>query len=131
MSPSNKLGHNSALHITSYLSTALSKILPHSKTIKNAKKLSVFGENNSRRLSNFFQTHILWKFDHISRIYNQINYRNIWSTKVTAILLMMAQVPFFDIFFKKDPQLNAVENPWLIHRFDYKTYCYKQNEPVM
>ena len=30
-----ELGHNSALHITSYLSIALSKILPHSKTIKN------------------------------------------------------------------------------------------------
>ena len=29
-----------------------SKILPHSKTIRNAKKLSVFGENNSRCLSN-------------------------------------------------------------------------------
>ena len=53
-----ELEHNSALHITSYLSIALSKILPHSKTIKNAKKLSVFGENDSRRLSNFLQTHI-------------------------------------------------------------------------
>ena len=63
----------SALHITSYLSTALSKILPHSKTIKNAEKLSVLGENDSRRLSNFLQTHIFWKFDHISRTYNQIN----------------------------------------------------------
>ena len=28
--------NDSALHITSYLSVALSKILPHSKTIKNA-----------------------------------------------------------------------------------------------
>ena len=62
-----KLGHNSVLNITSYLSIALSKILLHSKTIKNTKKLSVFGENDSRRLSNFLQTHIFWKFDHISR----------------------------------------------------------------
>ena len=46
-----QLGHNSALHITSYLSIALYKILPHSKTVKNAKKLSVFGENDSRHLS--------------------------------------------------------------------------------
>ena len=33
-------------------------ILPHPKTIKNAKKLSVFGKNDSRRLSNFLRTHI-------------------------------------------------------------------------
>ena len=38
-----------------------------SKIIKNAKKLSVFGENDSRRLSNFLQTHIFWNFDHTSR----------------------------------------------------------------
>ena len=56
--PEKELGHNSALHITSYLSTALSKFLPLSKTITNAKKLSVFGENGSRRLSHFLQTHI-------------------------------------------------------------------------
>ena len=48
----------SALRITLYLSIALSKILPHSKIRKNAKKLSVFGENDSRRLPNFLQTHI-------------------------------------------------------------------------
>ena len=47
-----ELGHNSALHITSYLSVALSKILPHSK-IKNATKLLVFGEDDSWHLSNF------------------------------------------------------------------------------
>ena len=52
------LGHNSKLHINSYLSLSLSKILPYSKTIKNAKKLLVFGENDSRRLSNFLQMHI-------------------------------------------------------------------------
>ena len=52
------LGHYSALHIISYLSITLSKILSHSKTIKNAKKLQVFSESESRRLSNFLQTHI-------------------------------------------------------------------------
>ena len=44
---------NFALHFTSYLSIALSKILPYSKTIKSAKKMSVFGKNASRRFSNF------------------------------------------------------------------------------
>ena len=53
-----QLEHDYALHITYYLSIALSKILPNSKIIKNAKKLSVFGENDSRPLSNFLQTHI-------------------------------------------------------------------------
>ena len=36
----------------------------------------VFGENICCRLSNFLQTHIFWKFAHISRTYNQINYKN-------------------------------------------------------
>ena len=76
--------------------------------------MSVFGENDSRRLSNFLETHIFWKFDHISRTYNQINYRNIWFAKVTIILIMMAQVLFFDIFSEKDPHLNAVEYQILI-----------------
>ena len=67
--------------------------------------MSVFGENDSCLLSNFLQTHIFWKFDHISRTYNQINYRNIWFVKVTIILIMMAQV----LFFKKTPHFNAVE----------------------
>ena len=59
----NSLRLNFALHFTSYLSIALYKILPHSK-IKNAKKLSLFGENGSRRLSNFVQTHFLklWSY---------------------------------------------------------------------
>ena len=96
----NWLQRNFALNFTSYLSTALSKILPHSKTTKNAKKLSVFGENDSRRLSNFLQTHIFWNFDHISRICNQINYRNIWFPKVIIILIMTTQV-FSTLFPKK------------------------------
>ena len=36
--------------------------------MKNAKKLLVFGENDSCRLSNFLQLHIFQTF--ISRIYN-------------------------------------------------------------
>ena len=74
---------NAKLHLNyfsvkiSAVAIVLSKILPHSKTIKNAKKLSVFGENDSRCLSNFLQTRIFKNFDHISRIYNQINYGNI------------------------------------------------------
>ena len=64
-------------------------------------KLSVFGENDFHRSSIFLQTHIFWKFDHISRTYNQINYWNIWFAKVTVILIMMVEVLFFDIFSKK------------------------------
>ena len=69
----------------------------------------VFGENNSRRLSHFLQTYIFWKFDQISRNYNQINYRNTWFVKVTIILIMIAQVFFFNVFFEKDTHLNAVQ----------------------
>ena len=71
--------------------------------------MSVFGENDSRRLSNFLQTHIFSKFAHISRIYNQINYSNIWFPKVIIILIMTAQVLFFNAFSEKDPHLNVVE----------------------
>ena len=94
------LEHNFALHITSYLSIVLSKILSHSKTIKKAKKLSVFGKNGSRRVSNFLQTHNFWKFDHIFRTYNQNNYKKIWFTKVTIIFIMMAQELFPTFFWK-------------------------------
>ena len=86
-----------------------SQSVSQSKMITKAKKFSVFGENNSRHLFNVLQTHIFWKFDHISRTYNQINYRNIWFAKVTGILIMMAQVLFLDIFFEKDPHLNAIQ----------------------
>ena len=54
----NSLRRNFVLHFTFYLSIALSKILLHSKTIKNVKKLLVFSENDSRHLSNFLQIHI-------------------------------------------------------------------------
>ena len=47
-SQKNYLRHTFAFNFTSYLSIALSKILLHSETIKNAKRLLVFGENDSR-----------------------------------------------------------------------------------
>ena len=106
----SSLRHSFALHFTSHLFIALSKILPHSKTIKNAKKLSVFGENDSCRLSNFLQTRIFWNFDHISRIYNQINYRNIWFPKVIIILSWRHKCFFLTFFSEKDLYLNAVES---------------------
>ena len=71
--------------------------------------MSVFVKNDSRRLSNFLKTHIFWNFDYISRNYNQINYWNIGFAKVIIILIMTAQVPFFDVFSEKDLHLNAVE----------------------
>ena len=112
----NKLGHNSALHIFSYLSMALSKILPHSKAIRNSKKYLVFGENYSRRLSIFLQTHIFWThifwtFDHISRIYNQINnYMNIWFPKVIINLIITAQVLFFNVLPENHRTLMRLRN---------------------
>ena len=83
-------------------------MLPHLKVIKNGNKLSVFRENDSHCLSNFLHTHICWNFDHIFRIYNQINYRIIWFGKVIIILIITAQVLFFNAFSEKDPHLNAV-----------------------
>ena len=78
--------------------------------------MSVFGENDSRRLSNFLKTHIFGKSDHISRTYNQINYSNIWFAKETIIFIIMTQVLFFDIFFEKDPHINAAEQ-FVLGRF--------------
>ena len=52
------LGHNSAVHITSYLPVVISKILPRSKTMKDARKFLVFGENDFSRLSISLQNHI-------------------------------------------------------------------------
>ena len=87
-----RLQRNFALQFTSYLPIALFKILPYSKTIISAKKLSIFSENYSRCLSNFLQTHIFWNFGHVSRICYIIDYRNIWFAKVIIILIMTAQV---------------------------------------
>ena len=67
-----------------------------------SKKLSIFGENDSRRLSYFLQTHIFWNFDHISRIYNQINYRNIWFPNVIIILTWRHKCFFQCFFFPKE-----------------------------
>ena len=63
--------------------------------------MSVFGENDSRCLSKFLKTHTFWKFDHTSRTYNQINYRNIWFAKVIVIRLMTVQKLFLMPFPKK------------------------------
>ena len=92
---------NFALHFTSYLSIALSKMLPHLKVIKYGNKLSVFRENDSHCLSNFLHTHICWNFDHIFRIYNQINYRIIWFGKVIIILTSRHKCCFSMLFPKK------------------------------
>ena len=75
--------------------------------------MSVFGENNSRCLSNILQTHISWNFGHIFRTYNHINYRSIWFAKVIIVFIMTAQVLFFDVFSEKEPHLNAVE--WYLY----------------
>ena len=92
------------IHVLHYISLPIYPLLfpkfcPHSKTITTAKKLGTFGESDSRRLSNFLQTHIFWNFNDISIIYNQINYRNIWFPKVIMILIMTAQV--LSMFFQK------------------------------
>ena len=76
--------------------------------------MPVFGESNSCRLSNFLQTLIFWNFDHISRIYKQINYKDIWFPKVIINLTMTAQVLFFNVFSEKDQHLNGIE-PRYIH----------------
>ena len=108
---SQKLNYDVILHYISLPIYPLHypKFCPIQKHNKNAEKLLVFGENDSRRWSNFLQTHIFWNFDHISRIYNQINYRNIWFLKVIMILIMTTQVLFFNDFSEKDPHFNAVE----------------------
>ena len=78
----------------------------------------VFGGNDSCCLSNFLQTHISWKFDHISRTYNQINYRYIWFAKVT-IIYHDGTSAFFNVFFEKDPHLNAIEFLWMNNNFTW------------
>ena len=96
-----QLQHNFALHFTSYLSIALSKILSFSKTIKNAQKLLVFGESDSHCLSDFLQAHIFSNFGHISRIYHQVNYREFGLENIIIILIMTAQLLFFNVFLLK------------------------------
>ena len=67
----------------------------------------------SRRLSNFLQTHIFWKFDHFPRICNQISHRNIWFPKVTIILIKMVQVLFLDHFSEKTRTLMPLSS-WVV-----------------
>ena len=58
------LGRNFTLHFTSHLPIALSKIMPHVKTIKTTKKLSIFRKNESRLFDIlklvFFETLIIF-----------------------------------------------------------------------
>ena len=91
--------------------------------------MSVFGENDSHRLSDFLQTHIFWNFDHISRIYNQINYRNIWFPKVIIILIIMAQVLFFNVFFSLMP-LPVDQKINLVLPYDWSLYDWIVSEYV-
>ena len=55
---------------------ALSKILPHPKTIKNGKKLSLFIKTTFIVYLNFYKIMLLEIFI-VCRTYNQTNYRNI------------------------------------------------------
>ena len=108
------LVRNFALHLTSYLSIAASKILPHSKKVKNTKKLSVFGKNNSRCLSIFLETLIFGHIvisGNISRTYNQINYRNIWQ-----FLSVLHRCFFFGFFSKKTRALMPLRTKILLLR---------------
>ena len=50
---------------------------------------------------NFYKLIFFETFNHISRIYNQINYRDIWFAKEMIILTMTVQVPFYDVFLKR------------------------------
>ena len=62
----------------------------------------------------FYNSYFL-KLWSISRNYNQSNYSNIWFAKIMILFIMMAQVLFFDVFFEKDPHLNAVKRPSMAH----------------
>ena len=97
------------VRFNSNLSTTFSRILTHSKTIQNTKKLSVSDKYDSCRLSNFLQAHIFWNFDYISRTYNWIYYRTLWFAKLITILIRPIQVLIFDIFSEKETCLNANE----------------------
>ena len=76
------------------------KFCPISKTIKNAKTLLVFGENNSPCSSILLHIHIFWNFEHISRVDYQISYRNIGFPKVIIFIVMATHV-LFSMFLPK------------------------------
>ena len=97
---------NFALHFTSFLSIALSKILSGLKTIKKLRSCRYLIKTTL--LFILFLTHSFWNFVHISRTYNQINHRNIRFAKVIIILIMTTQVLLFDLFSANDPHLNAL-----------------------
>ena len=60
-------------------------------------KLSVIGENDSGCFSDFLQTHIFRNFDHVSRIYDPINYRKFDLQKSYHD----GRSAFFNVFFPK------------------------------
>ena len=97
---SQKINYDVILHYISLLIYPLHfpKFCPIKKQFKKTKKMLVFGENDSLRLSNFLKAHFFGNFDHIYRIYNQINYRTICFPKVIIILVMTV---FFNVFFPK------------------------------
>ena len=45
----------------------------------------------------------IWIFDYISKIYNWINYRNVWFKKVIIILIRRIEVLIFKIYSKNEP----------------------------
>ena len=100
----NSLRRNFALHFTSYLSIALSKILPHAKITKNPKKLSLFGENDSCRLSNFLQIHIFLNFDD------------------TLMLLSYTTIFCFSINVWKYFTVNILNQTFVFSRYNLKTF---------
>ena len=90
--------------------------------------MSVFGKNGSRCLSNFLQSHIFWNFDHISGNGNQINYRDIWFTKVIIILTMTAQALFSMFLSKKTSTLMPLSNMIVILLQESATRNLKPND---
>ena len=107
-----ELERNFTLHFTSYLSIAFSKILPQSKTIKNSKKLSVFGKTTLvvyvivYKLI-FFKTLIIFLKPAIKLITFE---------KVIIILIMTAQVLFPMLFSIKTRTLMPLNSV-------YRLFC--------
>ena len=113
-----KLWHNSALHITSYLSFALSKILPNSKAIKTLRNCRYLGKTTLAVYLVFLKL-IFFKTFIIFLTYNQINNSNIWFAKVTIILIPIVQVLFSVFFSKKTRTLMPLS---FCFRFTYTHY---------
>ena len=62
--------------------------------------LSVSGKNDPAVYLIFYKLIFFWNFDHVSRTYNQVNYRNIWFAKVVIIFIRTGQA-LFCVFPKK------------------------------